>query len=257
MGLDQRVQLEKVSEEDILWLTEVAKNAYDLEGAPKLGAPRGIIRIKQHTKFIDYWDYYKIRFDNFTAGGIMVAPRGDEHCELISIYIDPEYQRKAIGTTTVQKSMEMYSAKIWTLGVYPEDEVSIEFFKSNNFIVVGHMFDESLRTINWMERKLKDFSGSKISELKEGQGEVFVEGRITEKAYARGVRGRIPGQSLSVANAGFEDETGRIILTLWNEQIKLLQEGEWCRVENGYIRSYRGVKQLSSGKSGRLIKLLK
>ena len=92
-----------------------------------------------------------------------------------------------------------------------------------------------------MDRELEAFTPPKIVELGEGQGNVFVEGTITEKAYARAVRGRRPGQSLSVAEAGFEDESGRIVLTLWNEQIKLVKEGDRCRVENGYVGSFRGV----------------
>jgi ribosomal protein S18 acetylase RimI-like enzyme len=257
MSSEDRVHLERVTEEDIFWLTEIAKNAYRIEREPKPGTPRGIDSIKQHTKFIDYWDYYKIGLVDYTAGAMMVAPRGEEHCELKSIYIDPEYQRQGIGTAAIGKAMDVYPASIWTLGVYPEDEAGMEFFKANNFTVSGYILNVSLSRINWMDRMLKPFTPLKIVELEEGKGNVFVEGRITEKSDARAVRGRIPGQSLSVASAGLEDETGRIVLTLWNKQIRLVQEGDWCRVENGYVGSYRGVKQLSSGKSGHIIKLIK
>jgi ribosomal protein S18 acetylase RimI-like enzyme len=255
MSIEERIQLEKVTEEEIFWLTEIAKNAYMLEEDPRPSAPRGIDSIKQHTKFIDYWDYYKIGLGEYTAGGIMVAKRGEEHCELISIFIDPEYQQQGFGTEALRKVLEIYPAKIWTLGAYYNDDTCMEFFKSNGFNVVGVTFNEKLEKINWMERELGPFSPLKIGELEEGQGNVFVEGRITEKADARAVRGRRPGQSLSVADAGFEDESGRIVLTLWNEQIRLIQEGDRCRIENGYVGAYRGVKQLSGGKSGHVIKL--
>ena len=158
-------------------------------------------------------------------------------------------------TEALRKSLKIYPAKKWTLAVYSNDDACLEFFNSNQFNVVGVTFDEKLERISWMERKLGPFTTPNIGDLEEGQGNVFVEGRITEKADARAVRGRRPGQSLSVADAGFEDESGRIVLTLWNEQIKLLQEGDRCRIENGYVGSYRGVKQLSGGKSGHVIKL--
>ena len=255
MSIEDRVYLEKVTEEDIFWLIEIAKNSYMLEEDAKPSAPRGIDSIKRHTKFIDYWDYYKIGLDEYIAGGIMIATRGEDHCELISIYVDPEYQRQGVGTEALRKSLKIYPAKLWTLGVYSNDDACLEFFNSNQFNVIGVTFDEKLERISWMERKLGPFTPPNIGDLEEGQGNVFVEGRITEKADARAVRGRRPGQSLSVADAGFEDESGRIVLTLWNEQIKLLQEGDRCRIENGYVGSYRGVKQLSGGKSGHVIKL--
>jgi replication factor A1 len=69
------------------------------------------------------------------------------------------------------------------------------------------------------------------------------------------VRGRRPGESLSVTEAGLGDESGRVVLTLWNQQIKMIQVGDRVRVENGFVGSYRGITQLSAGKTGRIVKL--
>jgi ssDNA-binding replication factor A large subunit len=84
---------------------------------------------------------------------------------------------------------------------------------------------------------------------------VHVEGFVQEKAAARAVRGRRPGETLSVTEVGLVDETGRVVLTLWNSQIKLVQVGDRLRVENGYVGGYRGITQLSAGKTGRIVKL--
>jgi replication factor A1 len=59
-----------------------------------------------------------------------------------------------------------------------------------------------------------------------------------------------------VANAGFGDDSGRIVLVLWNEQIKKVKVGDRVRIENGYVSSYRGIKQLNVGRGGRLIHLI-
>ncbi|PVX23040.1 MAG: hypothetical protein CW716_13080 [Candidatus Bathyarchaeum sp.] len=55
-----------------------------------------------------------------------------------------------------------------------------------------------------------------------------------------------------VADATIEDETGKITLTLWNDQIAQVSVGDRIRIENGYIKSFRDVLQLNSGKYGTL-----
>jgi replication factor A1 len=83
---------------------------------------------------------------------------------------------------------------------------------------------------------------------------VDVQGTVLEKGHARMVRSRRRyGETLSVANAAIGDDSGRVVLVLWNEQIKQVQVGDRVRVENGYVSSYRGVTQLNSGLAGKLI----
>ena len=90
-----------------------------------------------------------------------------------------------------------------------------------------------------------------------GRGNVTVEGEILEKTQARMVRSRRRRwETLSVADAGFGDDTGRIVLTLWNEQIRIVSVGDHIRVENGYVGSFRDVKQLSTGKAGKIIHII-
>jgi replication factor A1 len=48
------------------------------------------------------------------------------------------------------------------------------------------------------------------------------------------------------------DETGTIKLTLWNDQIEMVNVNDIIRIENGYITSFRGEIQLNVGKFGTL-----
>ena len=48
------------------------------------------------------------------------------------------------------------------------------------------------------------------------------------------------------------DETGTIKLTLWNDQIEMVNVNDVIRIENGYITSFRGEIQLNAGKFGTL-----
>ena len=91
----------------------------------------------------------------------------------------------------------------------------------------------------------------KISDIKEGSNEVNIEAEVTEKSYAREVRSRY-GRVLIVADATLKDETGKITLTLWNEQVTQVKVGDKVKIEKGYAKTFRNVLQLSTGKYGKL-----
>ncbi len=98
---------------------------------------------------------------------------------------------------------------------------------------------------------LRDVCKVKISDIKDGDSEINVEGEVTEKSYAREVRSKY-GRVLMVADATLKDETGKITLTLWNEQVRQVMVGNKVKIENGYAKSFRNVLQLSTGKYGKL-----
>lgn len=61
------------------------------------------------------------------------------------------------------------------------------------------------------------------------------------------------GNSASVANALISDETGKIKMCLWNEQIKSISEGDIIQIENATISSFRGEKQVRIRRNGLLL----
>jgi replication factor A1 len=92
----------------------------------------------------------------------------------------------------------------------------------------------------------------KINELRDGMRRVEIEAKVIQKSETREVRSRYTDETYRVADATIEDETGTVTLTLWNEQIDQVNEGDRVRVENGYMKSFRGELQLNSGKYGTL-----
>jgi replication factor A1 len=92
----------------------------------------------------------------------------------------------------------------------------------------------------------------KICDIKEGDSEINVEAEVIEKSYAREVRRKFGYKPLMVAHATLKDETGKITLTLWNEQISQVKVGDKVKIENGYAKSFRNVLQLSTGRYGTL-----
>lgn len=90
-----------------------------------------------------------------------------------------------------------------------------------------------------------------ISQLRDGMRKVDVIGRIIEKPEPREVTLRT-GQKARVADLTLADETGKIKLTLWDDQIDKVDVDDTVKVENGYINSFRGEIRLNVGRFGKL-----
>jgi replication factor A1 len=41
-------------------------------------------------------------------------------------------------------------------------------------------------------------------------------------------------------------------LTLWNQDIEKVKQGDTVRITNGYVNEFQGEKQLTTGKFGKL-----
>ena len=92
----------------------------------------------------------------------------------------------------------------------------------------------------------------KIEELKDGMRRVSVVAKVIEKSEPREVRSRYRDETYRVADVIISDESGKIKLTLWNQQIDQVNIDDTVKIENGYIRSFRGEIQLNVGKYGTL-----
>jgi GNAT superfamily N-acetyltransferase len=255
----ERVNLQRAAEEDAPWLAEVCSRAYSGHIERSTHIPGGLSRVdnpRSHLKFMEYFNYYKVTLGDFTVGGLMVAPRGPINVEVVNIFVDPDHQRKGVASTALREVEEQYpEASLWTLAVSLDDEPSTSLVERAGYARVGQVTDDDGTLLNWYHKTDAPLNTSPVGSLREGMKNVIVEGVIQEKAYARAVRGRRPGESLSVAEVGLGDESGRVVLTLWNQQIKMIQVGDRVRVENGFVGGYRGITQLSAGKTGRIVKL--
>jgi replication factor A1 len=89
-----------------------------------------------------------------------------------------------------------------------------------------------------------------LAELQPKQGKVDVTVDITEMSDARtfnkfGKEGR-------VCNAKIKDESGEMTLSLWNEQIDMVDVGDKIHITNGYVNEYQGERQLTAGRFGKI-----
>jgi len=91
----------------------------------------------------------------------------------------------------------------------------------------------------------------KISELRPGTKNVNITVKIEEIEPAREVQSRT-GEQLRVANAVASDDSGKVKMSLWNEDIDRVKANDTVTIDNGYVSSFRGEIQLSVGKYGKL-----
>jgi hypothetical protein len=167
--------------------------------------------------------------------------------------VDPDFQRKGIGSVTLQKLMEISEAKAWTGGTIHWNNVNQKFLEKNGFQRIGEIKgDESYI---WYQKTLAELNLPSIKDLSSDMRRVVVEGEIIEKAIPRAVRSRRRWQELLVTEATLKDDTDDVVLMLWNEQIKQCLVGDMVRIEGGYVKNYRGMRQLNVGKVGKLITL--
>ncbi len=89
-----------------------------------------------------------------------------------------------------------------------------------------------------------------ISELQSGQGKIEIQGTITALKEQRSFNKF--GKEGKVRNATLRDATGEIELSLWNDQVDQVGEGDTIKITNGWVSEWQGKKQLSTGKFGKL-----
>ncbi len=259
MGSSKEVTLSEASESDSGRLAEISKKAFDSDvdfGAPNTNGPPGYDSDLFYSQMLRFLNCFLILVEDELIGGIMVKV-GGKLGVVERIFIDPSYQRKGNGTRTMKLIMDKYpEAVLWTLGTPEWNTRTKLFYEKLGFNQVGWDHSDPGFRGRWYEKRIGEGSVMiPISSLKEGMNNVNVEGKIVEKSFARMVKAKRSRESLMVSNAALEDETGRVVMTLWDKQITLVKVASRIRVENGYTTSYSGVTQLNVG-YGKLIMLI-
>ncbi len=252
------VSVIEASEIDSERLAEIAKRAYDSDvehGAPAAGGPQGYDSAAFYTRSLKYLGCYAVLRGEDVVGGAMVSTGGG-HATIERLFVDPEHQRKGVGSEAVKLLTEKYpDVALWTVGAPEWNTRAPPFLESLGFKHIGWEHTDPKVRARWFEKRTGDGDViAPIGTLKDGMSNVTVEGKVAEKSYPRSVRSKRGGE-LTVANAGLEDATGRIVMVLWDKQFEVVKVGARLRVERGYTNAYGGVKQLNVG-YGRLIVLI-
>jgi replication factor A1 len=95
---------------------------------------------------------------------------------------------------------------------------------------------------------------TKIRDLTTYSRRVNLVAKILETGDVREVSSSSDGQLHRVAEALVGDETGTVLLTLWDENIDRFGVSDVVEVENGYAGTFRGSLRLNVGKYGNIEK---
>lgn len=92
-------------------------------------------------------------------------------------------------------------------------------------------------------------------EAKNMRSGIDIEGTIERKGEVRTVNMKAGG-TIDVCDAYLIDAVGgEIKLTLWAEDIQLVNNGEKIKVTNGYTNSFKGDIAITKGKFGKIEKI--
>jgi replication factor A1 len=95
---------------------------------------------------------------------------------------------------------------------------------------------------------------TKVKDLTPRSNKANVLVKVMGVGEPKEISNKFGGEPRKVAEARVGDETGTILLSLWQDQIGSVKEGDVLFIENGYVSLVRGHMHLNVGKYGRMTK---
>jgi replication factor A1 len=117
-----------------------------------------------------------------------------------------------------------------------------------------NMQQRSVIDMTYEERSSED-EFKKVEELTPQSRAINIVVKVVSKSEIREVVTRRDGSTHRVCDATVGDETGTIILTLWDDTIDNINEEETISIKNGYISLFRGSMHLNIGRYGSFEKM--
>ena len=95
----------------------------------------------------------------------------------------------------------------------------------------------------------------KVENLKTYSRRVNVKVKVLSKTESREVTSKRSGSTFNVAEALVGDETGCVLLDLWDDDIEKFDEGDVINIRNGYVKLFGGSMRLNIGRYGQAEKI--
>jgi replication factor A1 len=175
---------------------------------------------------------YKVDVDEFFNALISAKNNRKSKCGDLSIECRNRQNARMVLITTGQKAVAQFP-------------ITEEFFLTkNNPIKEARAFVIDRQSV----KKYRKPELLHVKDLRNGMKGVNLKAVVLEIAGPVPVVTRF-GTYASVANAVVSDDTGKIKLCLWNDQIGSLSVGDAVQIENARISTFKGERQLRIGKN--------
>ncbi len=103
------------------------------------------------------------------------------------------------------------------------------------------------------ERETMDKVMTKVKDLTPQSKQVNVLAKVVGMSEEKEITSRF-GEARRLVEATIGDETGTVLLTLWNDQIGQVTKDDTILIDNGFVSLVRGHIRLNVGKYGTLSK---
>ncbi len=125
--------------------------------------------------------------------------------------------------------------------------VAEEFLQRKNISFESWLDTDKIR--RQLARQNTTPDSTSIKNLRHGMKKVTVKGEILETQKPQLIHTQY-GNSVMLTNVWISDETGKVKLCLWGEQLNSLVPGDIVQVTHGSVRTFKGERQLSIGTRG-------
>ncbi|PEA82336.1 hypothetical protein CN680_06415 [Bacillus pseudomycoides] len=133
-----KVSLLNAELEDMELLTEVQKRAFD-DHATRWGGwtadstsngPGGYDSVEYNKYCLQATNFFKVMYKDKVVGGVSVSYPGTRHAVVDKLFIDPVYQNKSFGYTTMKlMEQEFPKVKSWELGTSARSKSNHHFYE--------------------------------------------------------------------------------------------------------------------------------
>jgi GNAT superfamily N-acetyltransferase len=155
------LSFETITESDIPELTRVMTRAFDDDAQRHLGQEKGGPPGYDDGGFFQEWLFpyeeskgYKVLLDGRIVGGLIVWILEDGDNILGTIFVDPDYQNRGIGTRTWEFVEATYpDTKSWKLHTPSYATSNHHFYEKCGFVKVGEQPEEGYDWASYIYRK--------------------------------------------------------------------------------------------------------
>jgi len=159
--------------------------------------------------------------------------------------------KTAVGDLCVEYRGEVSDQAIFL--ITKEGEVVAQFRVPNETLTRTDVsFDSSMDTGRVRKEIARQNPGPthlKIEDMRVGMKKINVTAEVLEVSEPSKVHTQFRDNAI-VSNAVIKDETGKILLCLWDHQVNMVHVGDCVEVKNAHVAMFKGEKQLRLGKNG-------